>query len=77
MVNPSIIAAPHKSGDDYKQIKKYFNKWIIPSSPVMLNIVDLRDVAPAELLGGEGPLCHRHRSKDTNGPLPAKVGQMG
>lgn len=46
MVNPTIVASPQKNGDDKARFIKYFNKFIIPTTPVQINIVDLRDVAP-------------------------------
>ena len=46
-VNPSIIVAPSRSGDDRSRVQKYFSKLIIPDLPIRLNLVDIRDVAPA------------------------------
>jgi len=45
MVNPSIIVAPSKDKRDFDRIAKFFNKMIIPSIPIRVNMVDVRDVA--------------------------------
>lgn len=45
IVNPSIIAAPREDGDDRAYYTKHFNRFIIPSNPIRVNIVDVRDVA--------------------------------
>ena len=50
IVNPSIIAAPREDGDDRAYYKKQFNRFIIPSNPIRVNIVDVRDVAKGTLL---------------------------
>lgn len=45
MVNPSIILAPSKDNRDFERIARFFNKMIIPSIPIRVNMVDVRDVA--------------------------------
>jgi dihydroflavonol-4-reductase len=45
MVNPSIIVAPSKKENEYEKVAKFFNKLIIPSIPIRVNMVDVRDVA--------------------------------
>lgn len=45
IVNPSIIAAPREDGDDRAFYTKHFSRLIIPSNPIRVNIVDVRDVA--------------------------------
>lgn len=49
MVNPSIIIAPSNSGDDRSNALKTLGKLIIPQFPNRINMVDLRDLAPAVL----------------------------
>lgn len=49
MVNPSIIIAPVNSGDDRARALKALGKLIIPQFPNRINLVDLRDLAPAVL----------------------------
>ncbi len=46
LVNPSIILAPSKSGDDYKKARKMFQRFLIPEVPVKMNFVDIRDAVP-------------------------------
>lgn len=60
MVNPSIIVSPSKDGKDFERVLKYFNKLIMPSIPIRVNMVDVRDVAAGTWLvlqNGE----HGHR----------------
>ncbi len=45
-VNPSIIIAPSRTGDDRGKAMKTFGKLLIPKLSVRLNLVDIRDVAP-------------------------------
>jgi dihydroflavonol-4-reductase len=45
MVNPSIIVAPSRNENEYDKVSKFFNKLIIPSIPIRVNMVDVRDVA--------------------------------
>ena len=46
IVNPSIIVSPSSKGNDYERAAKYVNKWIVPELHNIMNVVDLRDVAP-------------------------------
>ena len=46
IVNPSIVVSPSSKGDDYQRAAKYVNKWIVPSLHNIMNLVDIRDVAP-------------------------------
>ena len=48
-VNPSIIVAPSRSGDDRGKASKTFSRWIMPDLPIMVNLVDIRDVASGVL----------------------------
>jgi dihydroflavonol-4-reductase len=46
-VNPSIIVAPSRTGDDRKTaLRKFFKSFIMPDFSNVLNLVDIRDVAP-------------------------------
>jgi len=46
-VNPSIIVAPSRTGDDRKTaIRKFFKSFIMPDFNNVVNLVDIRDVAP-------------------------------
>ncbi|MEW5993701.1 MAG: NAD-dependent epimerase/dehydratase family protein [Candidatus Zixiibacteriota bacterium] len=46
IVNPSIIVAPSRTGDDRGKALKKLNRFIVPDFPQRLNLVDIRDVAP-------------------------------
>ncbi|MBD3256812.1 NAD-dependent epimerase/dehydratase family protein, partial [candidate division GN15 bacterium] len=48
-VNPSIIVAPSRSGDDRSRAMKLFGHWFMPSFANMVNLVDIRDVATGVL----------------------------
>jgi len=45
-VNPSIMIAPSRTGDDRGKAMKTFGKLLLPKLSVRLNLVDIRDVAP-------------------------------
>ncbi len=46
MVNPSIIVAPSRSGNDREAaIKRFFKSFLIPNLDNVINLVDLRDVS--------------------------------
>jgi dihydroflavonol-4-reductase len=45
VVNPSIIVAPSRTGDDRSRAMKTFSRWFMPSFGNMMNLVDIRDVA--------------------------------
>ncbi|MDH3937208.1 MAG: SDR family oxidoreductase [candidate division Zixibacteria bacterium] len=46
MVNPSVIIAPSRTGDDRGKARKSF-KWLLaPDLPNRINLVDIRDVVP-------------------------------
>ncbi len=47
MVNPSIMVAPSKSGDDRGKATKQYGRLLMPSLPNVLNLSDIRDAAPA------------------------------
>ncbi len=47
IINPSIIVAPSRTGDDRGKALKGFNRFVIPSFRNRVNLVDIRDVAPA------------------------------
>ncbi|MEA2031202.1 MAG: SDR family oxidoreductase [candidate division Zixibacteria bacterium] len=47
IVNPSIIVAPSRTGDDRGKTIKAFSRWFMPDFPNRVNLVDIRDVAPA------------------------------
>ena len=47
IINPSIIVAPSRTGDDRGKTRKSFSRFVIPSFPNRVNLVDIRDVAPA------------------------------
>jgi dihydroflavonol-4-reductase len=53
MVNPSIMVAPSKSGDDRGKALKQYGRLLLPSLPNLVNLVDIRDVAPAILAAVE------------------------
>ncbi|MBU8932501.1 MAG: NAD-dependent epimerase/dehydratase family protein [candidate division Zixibacteria bacterium] len=46
-VNPSIIVAPSRTGDDRGKALQTFSRWLMPDLPNRVNLVDIRDVAPA------------------------------
>lgn len=46
-VNPSIIMGPSGTGDDHGKARRLFNRFIMPDLPIRVNLVDIRDVAPA------------------------------
>lgn len=46
-VNPSIIVAPSRTGDDRSKALRAFSRWLMPNRPNRINLVDIRDVAPA------------------------------
>lgn len=47
IVNPSIIIAPSRTGDDRGKAMKSFSHFIMPQLPNRVNLVDIRDVVPA------------------------------
>lgn len=47
IVNPSIIISPSRTGDDWGKARKSFNSVVMPDFPNTINLVDIRDVAPA------------------------------
>ena len=50
VVNPSIIVAPSRQGDDREAaIERFFRSFILPDFANAINLVDLRDVAPGVL----------------------------
>ena len=49
IVNPSIVVAPSRSGDDLGKAEQRFRHAILPRLDNLLNLVDIRDVAPAIL----------------------------
>ncbi len=46
VVNPTIIVAPSRSGDDRSLARKYFRWLIIPEYHNIVNLVDIRDLVP-------------------------------
>jgi dihydroflavonol-4-reductase len=48
-VNPSIIVAPSRSGDDRGKAHKRFGRFIMPRVPNRINLVDIRDAAKGVL----------------------------
>ncbi|UCG62457.1 MAG: NAD-dependent epimerase/dehydratase family protein [Candidatus Zixiibacteriota bacterium] len=46
-VNPTIIVGPSRTGDDRGKTHRLFNRFVMPDLPVRVNLVDIRDVAPA------------------------------
>lgn len=46
-VNPSIIVGPSGTGDDHGKARRLFNRFVMPDLPIRVNLVDIRDVAPA------------------------------
>lgn len=53
IVNPSIVVAPSRTGDDRGKAAKMFSHWIMPDFHNVVNLVDIRDVAPAILAAVE------------------------
>lgn len=50
IVNPSIIIAPSRTGDNRQAaIKRFFRSLIMPDLPNIMNLVDIRDLAPGIL----------------------------
>lgn len=47
IVNPSIIVGPSRTGDDRARAKQRFGSLILPGMHNVVNVVDIRDVAPA------------------------------
>ncbi|MFQ5454187.1 MAG: SDR family oxidoreductase [Candidatus Zixiibacteriota bacterium] len=47
IVNPSIIVAPSSTGSDREKAMRLFNKIIFPYRSNRVNLVDIRDIAPA------------------------------
>lgn len=47
IVNPSIMVAPSKSGDDRGKALKQYGRLLMPSLPNVLNLSDIRDAASA------------------------------
>jgi len=46
IVNPSIIVAPSRSGDDRGAATRSFSRWFMPEYKNLVNLVDIRDLAP-------------------------------
>ncbi len=46
IVNPSIIVAPSRTGDDRGKALKKFPRLLAPDFPNRVNLVDIRDLAP-------------------------------
>jgi len=49
IVNPSIVVAPSRGGDDRGKARKRFRYKVMPRLDNYLNLVDIRDIAPAML----------------------------
>ena len=45
IVNPSIIVAPSRSGDDHTKARKRLGRWVLPELANRVNLVDIRDVS--------------------------------
>ncbi len=45
IVNPSVIVAPSRTGNDRGKALKKFPRWLVPDLPNFINLVDIRDVA--------------------------------
>lgn len=45
IVNPSIVVAPSRTGDDRSKAMKKMGRYLMPSLPNRVNLVDIRDVA--------------------------------
>jgi dihydroflavonol-4-reductase len=46
IVNPSIIVAPSRTGDDRSKARMILGRFFMPDFPNWVNLVDIRDVAP-------------------------------
>ncbi len=46
IVNPSIVVAPSRTGDDRGKALKRLGRFLLPGLPNRINLVDIRDVAP-------------------------------
>lgn len=46
IVNPSIMVAPSRTGDDRGKAMKKFSRLLMPNLSNRINLVDIRDVAP-------------------------------
>jgi len=46
IVNPSMVIAPSRTGDDHGKARKRLNHFVLPDLLNSINLVDLRDVAP-------------------------------
>ena len=53
IVNPSIVVAPSRTGDDRGKAARMFSHWILPDLSNVVNLVDIRDVASAILAAVE------------------------
>ncbi len=53
IVNPSIFVAPSSTGDDRSKAMKLFGRPFLPDLPNRINLVDLRDIAPAIITAAE------------------------
>lgn len=47
IINPSIIVAPSRTGDDRSKAIRIFSRSIMPDYSNWVNLVDIRDIAPA------------------------------
>jgi dihydroflavonol-4-reductase len=46
IVNPSVIISPSRTGNDRAKAMKMFSRWFLPDYYNLVNMVDVRDVAP-------------------------------
>ncbi|MBI5265740.1 MAG: NAD-dependent epimerase/dehydratase family protein [candidate division Zixibacteria bacterium] len=53
IVNPSTVVAPSRTGDDRGKASRIFSHWVLPDLHNIVNLVDIRDVAPAILAAAE------------------------
>ena len=61
IVNPSIIVAPSRSGDDRAVAVRAFSRWFMPGFGNLVNLVDIRDLAPGIIRAlGRGRPGHRY-----------------
>lgn len=61
IVNPSIMVAPSRTGDDRGKALKQYGRLLMPSLPNVLNLSDIRDAAPAILAAiGKGKPGERY-----------------
>jgi len=60
IVNPSIIIAPSRSGDDHEKARRRLGRWILPDLTNRVNLVDIRDVTCGILAG---LMKGRHRER--------------